>query len=232
MLELPLVFAAGILGSGHCLGMCGPFAIALGGGAKTWRHNLGRQLLYTLGRTFTYSVFGAAAGFGSWRLTHSVSWLSHLGAWLAIVAGAFLLFQGMTAAGFIPHRLVQHAPNCLTADFLRAMLRAPGRSGVFLAGMFTAFLPCGLVYGFLALAAASANFWMGSLIMTVFGLGTAPPMIAAGCGGSLLSGAARLRLLKIAAWCVVLTGAITIVRGVGMMEWNGPEASASCPFCD
>lgn len=232
MLELPLVFAAGILGSGHCLGMCGPFALAIGGGAKTWRHNLGRQLLYTLGRTFTYSVLGAAAGFGSWRLSNSISWLANVGAWLAILAGVFLLIQGFMAGGLIPQRLVLTAPSCLTADFLRSMLRAPGRTGVFLAGMFTAFLPCGLVYGFLALAAASGNFWMGALVMTAFGLGTAPLMVAAGCGGSLLSGAARLRLVKVAAWCVVLTGVITIVRGVGMLDRNGPEASASCPFCE
>ena len=72
MIELPLVFVAGILGTAHCLGMCGPFALAIGAGASGWRGALGRQFAYTAGRVFTYGVLGAIAGYGGARLTQSL----------------------------------------------------------------------------------------------------------------------------------------------------------------
>ena len=68
MIELPLLFTAGILGSTHCLGMCGPFALAIGSQAPGWKSNLLRQLVYSAGRIFTYASLGAMAGFGGWRL--------------------------------------------------------------------------------------------------------------------------------------------------------------------
>ena len=62
MIELPLVLMSGLLGSAHCLGMCGGFALAIGGGATNVRSNLARQLVYTAGRVFTYMVFGHPEG--------------------------------------------------------------------------------------------------------------------------------------------------------------------------
>lgn len=230
MLELPLVFIAGLLGSAHCIGMCGPFAVALSSGSRTWQHNLGRQVMYTLGRTFTYSVLGAAAGFGGLSLTRQASTWTHIGAVLAVLAGVLLIYQGLAAAGIVPRRISAGGHLCLAADFLRDMMRTPGPFGVLIAGLFTGLIPCGLVYSFLALAAASANLWLGLACMASFGLGTAPVMIATGCGGSLLSGLARHHVFRVAAWCVVLTGVLTIARGVGYLPLMGVE-QAGCPFC-
>ena len=182
-IELPLVLAGGLLGSTHCLGMCGPFALMIGGAARGWRGNLARQLLYSAGRVFTYAWLGAAAGFGGMRLSQLAPAMVSVPALLAVGAGALLLYQGLASAGVLRRLGWRGASPCFGAAWLAAFLRDPRPVGVLLAGVFTGFLPCGLVYGFLALAGATANVLHGGLLMAAFGVGTAPMMTLAGLGG-------------------------------------------------
>lgn len=231
MIELPLVFMAGLLGSAHCIGMCGPIALALAGRAKSSRQNLLGQFAFTLGRLFTYGVLGAAAGFGGWRLAREATQLTYAAAGLAIVAGLLLIHQGLRAAGILPQVFRRAAPSCMASDLLRSLLRMQGVQGVFLAGIFTGFIPCGLVYGFLALAAATTSLGQGTATMVAFGLGTAPVMIATGYSGSFLSVLVRRHVFRVAAWCVVVTGLLSLVRGVSYFPWYGAESVGSCPFC-
>ncbi|MBC8353168.1 MAG: sulfite exporter TauE/SafE family protein [Planctomycetes bacterium] len=233
MIELPLILVAGILGSSHCIGMCGPFALTIGAQATSWKANLASQVLYTFGRVFTYSVLGAVAGFAGLYLQRTVPALVNVAAVLAVVAGLFLLYQGLLAARVIRRK----SPNatgvpCLAGDFFASFLKSPDHANVFLAGLFTGMLPCGLVYGFVALAASSGDMLFGATIMAVFGLGTAPVMILTGCGGSLLSLATRKHLFRAAAWCVVLTGLVSVARGMGFVEVPGWTVAAGCPMCD
>ena len=102
MSELPFVFVAGILGTAHCLGMCGPFVLTIGGSAPGWWSALGRQLSYSAGRIFTYGVLGAAAGFCGERLTSSLPLLVNIPALLAVAAGMLLVYQGLRSAGIVP----------------------------------------------------------------------------------------------------------------------------------
>ena len=99
---------------------------------------------------------------------------------------------------------------------------------MFLAGLATGFLPCGLLYGMLANAASTSDLLTGGLTMAVFGLGTAPVMVLTGFGGSLLGVAQRRRLFQAAGWCVVITGAITLVRGIYGLQ---PGQIPGCPLC-
>ena len=126
--------------------------------------------------------------------------------------------------------------SCLMSGMLGTFLRAPSLLHVLLAGVLTGFLPCGLVYGFLALAASSSSFSLGTLTMIAFGLGTVPLMVLAGSGLSLVSLATRTRLLRVAAACVILTGMISLARGVGVLDLAQRdlarhEAPPSCPLC-
>jgi sulfite exporter TauE/SafE len=230
MIELPLVFVAGILGTAHCLGMCGPFALAIGGSACGWWTAIGRQLAYTAGRVFTYGVLGAAAGYCGWRLAGSLPAVVNVPAILAIVAGLVLIYQGLRSAGVLPKRAVSGGSICLAGGLLTQFLRQPGATGVFLAGVFTGLIPCGLLYGMLALASSSHSPVAGGTTMIVFGLGTAPAMILAGAGGRLLGLAARRHLLTAAAWCLVLTGALSVCRGASYLS-VGKQPAAGCPFC-
>lgn len=228
MMELPLVLLAGVLGSSHCLGMCGPFALTIGAEAKSLSTNLGRQLVYSAGRIFTYATVGAAAGYAGRYLHETTPALVNIAALLAVVAGVLLLYQGLLAARVLRRRVPSGTNVFCSSEFLRTFLQTPGLQNVFLAGVFTGMLPCGLVYGFVALAASSGDLLMGAALMAVFGVGTIPVMVLAGCGGSVLNLTARKHLFRLAAWCVVLTGVVSIVRGFGFLEVLG---GGGCPMC-
>jgi uncharacterized protein len=235
MIELPLVFLGGLLGSAHCIGMCGGFAVTIGINATGVLSNLERQLIYSAGRIFTYAFLGIAAGFaGLWIATRATYWINAQAA-LCVLAGLVLTSQGLIALGLVPRRLSSTGPGagslCLARSFVGPFLASSRRPDVWLAGVLTGFLPCGLVYGFLALASSSASLSVGLMIMVLFGMGTAPLMILAGVGASLLSYARRQRLLQISAVCVCLTGLVSIARGVLFLQiWGVPEV-ARCLLC-
>lgn len=233
--ELPLVFLAGILGSAHCVGMCGGFALSIGMGARSLFSNLRRQLVYTLGRVLTYAFLGVAAGYAGLWLSRTAGTLVNVQAGLSIVAGGLLAVQGLLALGLLPRRLVPTikggATPCLAGSFVGPFLAAPGLTNVLLAGILTGFLPCGLVYGFLSLSSSSASVIEGLCIMVAFGAGTAPVMILTGAGGSLLSHSARRHLLRVSAVCVLLTGLISLARGAVFLQLPGSTVIQSCPFC-
>ena len=231
MIELPMIFMAGILGTAHCLGMCGPFALAIGGGARSWPLAISRQAAYTAGRIFTYATLGAIAGFCGSRVLQISPSVVNVPAILAIVAGAMLIYQGFLATGLLRKRAVgPPTSSCLAAGLFKQFLRPSNPGGIFLAGVFTGFLPCGLLYGMLALATSTHSVLWGGLTMTVFGLGTAPGMILAGVGGRLLHVATRRWLFACAAWCLVLTGAVSIMRGASFVS-TGSSPTAHCPAC-
>ena len=147
-----------------------------------------------------------------------------------VLLGLLLILQGLWSAGILPKRGVG-AGGCPGASQFRALLGGKGSLDVFLAGLFTGLLPCGLLYGMLALAASTSNLAQGLVTMVAFGAGTVPAMVMAGVGGSLLGVATRRRINTIAAWCLVLTGMISIARGATNLSFTG-EPAATCPFCE
>src|SRR5262249_12002166 len=126
-----------------------------------------------------------------------------------------------------------NAAFCPARGVLSTFLTAPGWHNAFLAGLLTGFLPCGLVYAYVAFAASTGRLLHGTLAMVVFGLGTAPLMILTGTGASALSLAGRGRLLRAAAWCVVVTGALTLFRGLGAtLAAFASREEPACPWCE
>ena len=177
MIELPLVFLGGLLGSAHCVGMCGGFAVSIGLGSQGLGSNLCRQFVYTAGRIFTYSFFGVAAGHaGIWIAGKTSMWIN-MQATLSIMAGLLLIAQSSLSLGLVPRRywpkLAGSGPVCLAGTFVGPFLTSPNLVHALIAGVLTGFLPCGLVYGYLALASSSANIWSGLLTMSAFGAGQA-----------------------------------------------------------
>ena len=234
MIELPLIFVGGLLGSAHCLGMCGPLAISLSASSPQGHSLLGRQLVFSLGRIFTYGFCGAIAGVGGAWLSAGSRGFVLSQAWLAIFAGIVLILMGLVTVGLLPKpatRLLAGLP-CSSATWLKTFLASSAWTGPLLAGLFTGFIPCGLVYAFLLKAGSSGSLWLGWLTMASFGLGTIPLMVLVGYGGRLLSLTNRSRLFQVAAWCIVLTGAISVVRGTAQLESQNLAQTAACPMCE
>jgi sulfite exporter TauE/SafE len=245
VIELPFVFLAGILGTAHCLGMCGPMVLGLSSDSARWSQAFIRQLLYSCGRIFTYTFLGLLAGFcGQWAAQHSAA-LINVPAAFAILAGLVFIYKGFQEAGlgsstrqFLFKRFgwpaaeaapARHA-SCGAGLLFGPFFRGKGHTGAFIAGVCTGFLPCGLLYGMLTLAASTHHVLLGGVTMLVFGLGTTPLLVLAGTTGQLLSLASRRWLFAAAAWCLMLTGVVSIVRGAAHLSW-GERPAAGCPLC-
>lgn len=250
MIELPLVFVAGILGTAHCLGMCGPLALAIGVASPGWLSAISRQFAYNAGRVFTYAVLGAIAGYCGSRVINVLPAVVNIPAALAIIAGILLVYQGLRSLGWTMNRVrslfrrtiipsANHSnrnsvpapsPACLAGGMFSSLLRQPGACGALLAGVFTGLMPCSLLYGMLALATSTGSIALGGITMVVFGLGTAPIMILAGLGGQLMSLTTRRWLFAAAAWCLLLTGGISVARGISFLA-IADQPAAGCPLC-
>jgi sulfite exporter TauE/SafE len=195
MAESALMFLAGLAGSMHCLGMCGGFACALGadprGGGATAR----RHLLYNLGRITTYCFIGAVAGqLGLMLVGHDGEGTpaSLAQRALALAAGLLMVVVGLQFLGVLgrlPLPRLEAAAARLGA-VLATLLHAPGAAAPLALGVANGFLPCPLVYAFVAQAAASGSALAGLSTMAAFGLGTLPMMLAAGGLGLRLRAAA------------------------------------------
>lgn len=232
-LTLPLIFVSGVLGSAHCIGMCGGISATIGLGAGRMSTAFFRQLWWSLGRTFTYMFLGMLSATVGAKIMGVGRHAAVIQAVFAVIAGLFLTVQGLHAAGWLrlPTGRRAGAP-CLTTALWSRFLRGGSSLSVFLAGVMTGFLPCGLVYSFLTLAASSGSLFQGLLIMLSFGLGTVPVMVLAGGGMSLLSISARRSLLRLAAACLLATGIMTMGRGVAFAAQAADTTeSLSCPFC-
>jgi sulfite exporter TauE/SafE len=231
-MEYALILLGGLLGSSHCVGMCGGFALSIGANTPRVRQNAVRQLVYSAGRIFTYAFLGAVAGFGGARLSDYAGTFVNVSAALSIFAGGLLLLQGLSVLGWLPWKTTtDNGAPCLMGGFLRTFLLSERLFDMLIAGILTGFLPCGLVYAFLALATATGHVLSGALVMTVFGLGTVPLMVATGISASAISIHARQQLFRAAAVLVMLTGLLTISRGVAFATSQTHRSPIPCPFC-
>jgi uncharacterized protein len=218
------LFAAGFAGSFHCIGMCGGFACALGRDPSGLGANVLRHLFYNTGRLTSYCFLGGFAGaLGQVICTSQGTTVSLVGGSLdsaqrilAIVAGLLMVAMALQFFGLLPrsHRLAIGFGGSTLASSLRSLLTAPGRAAPLAFGVFNGFLPCPLVYAFLAQAASTAGALPGFLTMASFGLGTFPAMLMMGGVGQVLAPAWRQRGVWLAGSCILLLGLVTLGRGI------------------
>ena len=220
---LPVAFAAGLFGSGHCLGMCTPVVVLFEGStdaSSRWRY----RLALNAGRGAFYVTLGAVAGGIGLVLTRiagidaTLRLLRWAAALLVIAIGLNLLFRLplLTVLESGGARLWQGI-----APAARSLLpiRSPG--GAAAAGYLWGALPCGLVYSAVALAATTGSIGGGAAVMAAFWAGTLPTLLAAGAAaGRLRSLSARPLLRRIAGVLMIGVGVAALVlpaimRGMG-----------------
>lgn len=159
------IFTAGVVGSAHCAGMCGPLAHLVS-------RNLGQNLSYNSGRLIGYSILGAVLGtLGEILLDSELRWLRLTGATLAIL---FILFS--IASIFTNRHISMFLPAKVRMKLFNfAQSKGPMAKGFYL-GLLTTILPCGWLMTFGGVAAASGSALSGAAIMSVFWLSTLPVM--------------------------------------------------------
>lgn len=220
-----VIFAAGFAGSFHCIGMCGGFACGLGRDPRGGGATVARHLLYNTGRLTTYCFLGGLAGAlgqvictpqgaaAAPLLNGSLDTAQRI---LAIVAGLLMIAMALQFFGLLQifHRLAVGFGGSTFAMSLRSLLKARGSAAPLAFGVFNGFLPCPLVYAFVAQAASTAEAQSGFLVMASFGLGTFPAMLMMGGIGQFLGPAWRRRGVRLAGGFVLLLGLITLGRGL------------------
>ena len=194
---------AGLVGSPHCIGMCGSFALACGG-------RVAHTAAWHAGKILTYALLGSLAGL----LGHSVPGPT----WIAtIVSAALVVWFAAGLAGVVPE------PALRIPGLTRLATRAARRDDLasrFAFGMANGLLPCGLVYATLGIAVASGDPYVGAASMAAFGLGTAPALAAFGLGVRRLA-AERPWTRRVLAALVLVAGLWVVVQRQGMKPGMG-----------
>lgn len=199
-------FLSALVGSPHCVGMCGPFALACG-------QSVSESALWHAGRITTYVALGSLAGaFGSILLAPL---------WIATAVSALLViwFSGVLA-GIVPEP--RWTPTWLGRTATRWLApnaqgtEDPGARSTYLFGLANGLLPCGLVYAALGLAVATTGVASGAFVMFAFGLGTVPTLAVLMFGGRRLA-IRTLRGRRVLALLVLITGLGSIALRGGLL---------------
>ncbi|POZ61576.1 sulfite exporter TauE/SafE family protein [Chromobacterium alticapitis] len=197
-----ILLAAGLLGGGHCVGMCGGIVAALTlhhpAGAARWRVLAG----YNLGRIASYSLIGALlGGLASAGLSLADSHPFQLA--LYALANLMLVAMGLYLAGLAQaivflEKLGQPVWRRIQ-PWVGRMLPVRSAAGAIAVGTVWGWLPCGLVYSAALSALASGSAWHGAGLMLAFGLGTLPNLLLMGVFASGLRRWMQKRPVRLAA---------------------------------
>ena len=173
-----LAISMGLMSSFHCIGMCGPIALALPVQRGTFLQKFGGLFIYNGGRALTYAALGAAIG----TIGSSLAWLGYM-RYLSVFAGililVFILWPSKLDRYLHPPGFWKEAVNHLKKG-MSQMLHSRKMFGWLMLGMLNGLLPCGLVYLALISSVATGSVAGGSTFMLLFGIGTLPMMMTIG----------------------------------------------------
>ncbi len=206
--------ALGFLGSFHCVGMCGPIALALPIGRWSIANKVLGILLYNLGRVFTYTMIGLL--FGAIGRGFYMAGLQQA---ISIVLGVSII-----AIVVIPARaarrldaLTQHIPYIpLVKKNITSLFKQKTFASLGLIGVLNGLLPCGFVYMALAGAITTASILNGAAFMMLFGMGTIPAMFLVAFSSHLFPVDVRSRIRKTVPVFMFLIGSLLILRGMNL----------------
>jgi uncharacterized protein len=205
-------FGIGIVGSLHCVGMCGPIALALPYQRGSRLHALGNVMLYNTGRIFTYALLGAVIGLAGRGL-----FLAGIQSWMSIALGVLFLVVALFSIN-LESRLVRlpaiRQLNTWVQATLGKLLRRQDSASMFGIGALNGLLPCGLVYMAVAGAVTAGSTAEGAAFMALFGLGTVPMMAAVAMAGQFISLRWRNRVRKLLPVFLVTFALFFIARGL------------------
>ncbi|MFA3782301.1 sulfite exporter TauE/SafE family protein [Melioribacteraceae bacterium 4301-Me] len=213
-MEIWTGFLIGLLGSFHCIGMCGPIAIALPLPSTSKFKIIFGRVLYNAGRIVSYSFMGALFGLFGNRLI-----LYGLQQTLSITIGTVIILYILT-----PNKIKNKISNfTFYKKFIENFqllfsksISVKSNLSFFSIGVLNGFLPCGFVYIGIAGAISTGNFISGTFYMALFGLGTFPIMLSASIVGKSLSIRIRRKVNKLLPAFGLILAVIFILRGLNL----------------
>lgn len=208
----------GLASSLHCLGMCGPLAMAVPAKSNKWQSQLNAGLQYIFGKTVTYALLGALIGIigVSARLIEGMQILSIVGG-ILIILFAWNHYFSFSFGKTIQQKFLGLSSRSLNLLFKSSLPFKP----VFF-GFINGFLPCGLVYIALINSLLAGEWFATTLSMVFFGLGTAPVLIATKLIGSKL----KFNSNRFMPYVITILGLLIIIRGLNLgIPYLSPKMS-------
>ncbi len=221
-------FTIGLFGSLHCIGMCGPIALAMPLQQNSQWQLVQNSVLYNLGRAITYSLLGLIIGlFGEGIV------FAGLQKWLSILTGIAILIAVLFSVNL--ERNIVALPYFNRLFFwlkasLGKILKRPSKISTLSTGLLNGLLPCGLVYLALASAISLGDFWSSGFFMFTFGVGTMPLMLLFILFGKNAHFKYKFALQKLYPAFLVLLAFWFIYRGVHFYLPPNFQLSASLEF--
>lgn len=218
------IFVSSLIGSVHCVAMCGPL-VGLHGGLRT----LPLALFHALGRLTTYVALGMIAGLVG-RAIDVAGDLGVVQRAATLVAGAAILalggFQLAVAFGWRSKLASRGGGSLFTRGLVQLRTRPPA-TRAWLIGVLTGLLPCGWLWAFVVAAAGTGEAVSGGVVMMVFWLGTVPAMLGVLTLGGPVIAWVRSRLPVITALVMIALGVATLA-----MRWHDAGATGVAqPSC-
>ncbi|MGC8866094.1 MAG: sulfite exporter TauE/SafE family protein [Bacteroidales bacterium] len=214
MIEIIAPLMLGLMGSFHCVGMCGPIALVLPLKGKSWFVRLFNGTAYNLGRTVTYGLMGfifglAGAGLSLAGFQRNVSIAMGIVMILTVVVP--WIFGGSFSAENLGAPLLNRIRGPLTR-----LMQSGTTGALFLIGLLNGLLPCGLVYVALAGAIGTGSLGGSVVFMVIFGLGTLPLMLLVTVAGNIVGKSLKARINQLIPVVVILVGILFILRGLNL----------------
>jgi len=208
-----LAFIAGVLGSSHCLGMCGALVSGYFMNAGPTRSYL-PYLVYQIARIFVYTMVGfAAATLGVVLVSSGV--FGKMQSILQMFIGSVVIILALGILGWIPFQgSVRLIPmKVLRKGYAASRTRGP-ILGATIAGLLNGLMPCPLTFAMAVKATSATTILEGGLLMLTFGAGTLPTMLFISVAFGKMSANFRGLMLKFAAFIMIVMGCNTIYHGM------------------
>lgn len=206
--------ALGFFSSMHCVGMCGPLALALPVHHLSPLNRFFALLLHQLGRVVTYAALGLLFGFAGRHIYIAgfQQWFSMgMGLLILVLLILFYFYRKNIQPAFM--RKFYTGVQRLIIGVLQSKKHT---ASYLLLGMANGLLPCGMVYVALAATLTSSTINQSVLFMAMFGLGTLPAMMAISYLGTSLSLNVRSTMRKAVPYGIALMAIVLILRGMNL----------------
>ena len=206
--------ALGFLTSFHCVGMCGPIAIALPLQGASKVQKLFGGILYNLGRTTTYIIFGLILGL----LGQGLGALGFQ-RWVSIIAGTLMIVTVLVPSLFKSNFSSQGIFNSLLTKVklaLKKLFSTKTFGSLYLIGLLNGLLPCGPLYIAFIISTGTGNAITAATFMLMFGLGTIPLLFLITILGNFISIPIRNKINNFIPILIVIIGILFILRGLNL----------------
>lgn len=203
----------GLMGSLHCVGMCGPLSLALPVHDLSASRRATALGLYHLGRIATYALAGLVFGIAGRGL-----YLAGMQQTISIVLGSVILLAAfhIIFSRSAPRPAVVKKFNVALQQRMVKLLNQPTWKSYLSFGALNGVLPCGMVYVAIAAAVSTNNVLHSVLFMTGFGFATLPAMFALGFFGYMMSLQVRNRFRRLSPYIMGVLGVILVLRGLNL----------------